>query len=104
MAFTAKKIVLLSATTITIIVIVAAVGFSLNASSEGTPTPSTTPTPAGSTPTPTQNQSAIITFTVKPTIVENETYWRDNGKLLETRFSVDAQITWDKSPTLDTTK
>jgi hypothetical protein len=65
---------------------------------ETTPNPTMTPTSsATSTPKPT-NTSAIITFTVKPTIVSH-TYLENNtrGEPESTRYDVNIQITWDKN-------
>lgn len=52
---------------------------------------------ASPSPSPTQNSSAIYTFTVKPTITSYESYWNDSGKLYQTTFHVNVQITWDKN-------
>lgn len=62
-----------------------------------TPVPSIKPSAVPS-PTP-KNESAIYTFTVTPTITSYESCWNnsDSGKLYETTFHVNAQITWDKN-------
>jgi hypothetical protein len=65
-----------------------------------TPQPSSSPSATVSStpsPSPTQNNSAIYTFTVTPTITSYESYWNDSGKLYETTFHVNVQITWDKN-------
>ncbi|XHH08110.1 MAG: hypothetical protein ACFCUE_11115 [Candidatus Bathyarchaeia archaeon] len=65
-----------------------------------TPQPSNSPSATVSStpsPSPTQNNSAIYTFTVTPTITSYESYWNDSGKIYETNFHVNAEITWDKN-------
>jgi len=92
--------------TVAIVVIASAyvANLALNSSVDpnlATPTPSSgvSANPSASkTPSPSQNnESAIITFTVTPTITSYESYWNDSKKLLQTTFHVNAQITWDKN-------
>jgi hypothetical protein len=98
------KLAALSAVAIIVIGAAYAASLSLNSSTsdnpEVTPTPSPSPTmnptsSATSTPKPT-NTSAIITFTVKPTMVSH-VYIDNNtrGELETTRYDLNIQITWD---------